>query len=138
MGTRFRKSKSISGVRVTASKSGLGMSVGGKGYRFTKKAGGGYRTTASIPGTGVSYVKDYSGSSKATAKNTTANLPPRTTAPVDPRIKRCKTAFGWFLGLGIFFMIFVPYLGIILIAIAIFFSIKKNKIAKKIAAGTST
>lgn len=60
MGLRFRKSIKMGPVRVNFSKSGVGYSVGGSGFRATKKAGGGYRTTASIPGTGISYVKDYS------------------------------------------------------------------------------
>ena len=52
MGFRFRKSFGAGSFRVNLSKSGIGYSVGGKGFRFTKKAGGGTRTTASIPGTG--------------------------------------------------------------------------------------
>ena len=64
MGFRFRKSMNLGPVRVNLSKSGVGYSVGGKGFRATKKAGGGFRTTASIPGTGISYTKDYSSASK--------------------------------------------------------------------------
>lgn len=60
MGIRFRKSIQFGPLRINLSKSGIGWSVGGKGARFTKKAGGGYRTTVGVPGTGVSYVKDYS------------------------------------------------------------------------------
>ena len=41
------------------SKSGPGFSWGGKGFRVTKKANGGFRTTAYIPGTGLSYQKDF-------------------------------------------------------------------------------
>lgn len=79
MGLRYRKSKSFGGVRVTASKSGIGFSTGVKGFRVTKKAGGGYRTTASIPGTGISYVKDYSAGSRRRRLNQqrTYHPPPR-------------------------------------------------------------
>ena len=63
MGFRFRKSFGKGPFRVNLSKSGIGYSVGGKAFRVTKKAGGGTRTTASIPGTGISYTKDH-GSSK--------------------------------------------------------------------------
>ena len=62
MGFRFRKSLNVGPFRMNFSKSGVGYSVGGKGFRFTKKAGGGYRTTSSIPGTGISFVNDPSGS----------------------------------------------------------------------------
>ena len=63
MGFRFRKSFGKGPFRVTVSKSGIGYSVGAKGLRYTKKAGGGTRTTASIPSTGISYITD-SGSKK--------------------------------------------------------------------------
>lgn len=58
MGFRFRKSIKLGPARINLSKSGVGYSVGGKGFRVTKKATGGTRTTASIPGTGFSYVKE--------------------------------------------------------------------------------
>lgn len=62
MGLRLRKSKSFGPFRVTMSKSGISTSVGVKGFRVTKLASGRVRTTASIPGTGISYVKETSGS----------------------------------------------------------------------------
>ncbi len=73
MGFRFRKSFGAGPFRVNLSKSGIGYSVGGKGFRFTKKAGGGTRTTASIPGTGISYVTD---SKKGTKKTASKAAPP--------------------------------------------------------------
>ncbi|WP_326513722.1 DUF4236 domain-containing protein [Clostridium intestinale] len=56
MGFRFRKSKNFGPFRVNVSKSGIGWSVGGKGFRHTKRADGKTQNTYSIPGTGVSYV----------------------------------------------------------------------------------
>lgn len=73
MGFRFRKSVNFGPLRVNFSKSGVGYSVGGKGFRVTKKANGGTRMTASIPGTGISYVEDFSSSSK---KKTSGSTPP--------------------------------------------------------------
>lgn len=58
MGFRFRKSISLGPLRLNFSKSGVGYSFGGKGFRVAKTATGRTRTTASIPGTGVSYVKE--------------------------------------------------------------------------------
>lgn len=55
---RYRKSKNFGPFRINLSKSGVGWSVGGKGFRYTKKANGGSRTTTSIPGSGISWVKD--------------------------------------------------------------------------------
>lgn len=63
MGFRFRKSLKAGPFRINFSNSGIGYSVGGKGLRFTKKAGGGTRTTTSIPGTGVAFSSD-SGTTK--------------------------------------------------------------------------
>ena len=57
MGLRFRKSVKAGPVRINFSKSGVGYSVGGKGFRVTKRADGKTQTTASIPGTGISYTK---------------------------------------------------------------------------------
>ncbi len=47
------------------SKSGIGWSTGFKGFRYTKKADGGTRTTNTISGTGISYVKDYPDKTKS-------------------------------------------------------------------------
>lgn len=60
MGRRYRKSIKLGPLRINLSKSGVGYSVGNKFYRVTKKANGGMRTTATLPGTGISDVKDYS------------------------------------------------------------------------------
>lgn len=67
MGFRFRKSFGAGPFRVTLSKSGIGFSAGVKGFRVTKKAGGGTRTTAGIPGTGIAYVNDSKKMKKKTA-----------------------------------------------------------------------
>ena len=67
MGFRMRKSINLGGgARLNLSKKGVGMSVGTKGFRVTAKAGGGIRTTASIPGTGISYVSEGKSSSSTT------------------------------------------------------------------------
>lgn len=69
MGFRFRKSFGSGPFRINLSKSGVGYSVGGKGFRFTKKAGGGTRTTAYIPGTGISHVTETGAGKKQTKVN---------------------------------------------------------------------
>lgn len=58
MGFRFWKSINFGPFRINFSKSGIGYSFGGKGFRVTKTATGKTRTTASIPGTGISYTKE--------------------------------------------------------------------------------
>ena len=69
MGFRVRKSVNLGGARINLSKSGVGFSVGGKGARFTKKSNGGYRSTFTLPGTGLSYVKETgSGRKRSSAK----------------------------------------------------------------------
>jgi outer membrane biosynthesis protein TonB len=65
MGFRFRKSVKMGPVRVNLSKSGVGYSVGGKGFRVTKRADGKVQTTTSIPGTGISYVDTVGGKKSA-------------------------------------------------------------------------
>ena len=56
MGFRFHKAFSlIPGVKLNMSKSGPSISVGGKGLTYNV-GGKGTRTTASIPGSGMSYT----------------------------------------------------------------------------------
>ncbi len=96
MGFRFRKSFGAGPFRVNLSKSGIGYSVGGKGFRFTKKAGGGTRTTASIPGTGISYVKDSSGNKKYSA-NPQPNDPQMAKNP-SCQVTMTELVLAWILG----------------------------------------
>lgn len=75
MGFRFRKSINLGGgFRVNLSKNGIGYSWGVKGYRATKTADGRTRQTASIPGTGISYVDEHGPNRESSG----------TAAPVDP------------------------------------------------------
>ena len=61
MGLRYRKTFKAGPLRITTSKSGISTSIGGKGARITKTASGKTRTTLSIPGSGVSYVSETGG-----------------------------------------------------------------------------
>lgn len=70
MGFRFRKSINLGGgLKVNLSKSGIGYSVGTKGFRITKSAKGGVYGTVSAPGTGMSY-RTKNLNSKVHSKNT--------------------------------------------------------------------
>ena len=61
MGFRFRKSIGNKFFRINMSKSGFGYSYGVPGARHTKMSNGRSRDTLSIPGSGISYVKESSG-----------------------------------------------------------------------------
>ncbi len=59
MGTRFRKSINLGKYfRINFSKSGVGYSMGTKGFRISKTSNGRTRTTLSVPGTGISNVTE--------------------------------------------------------------------------------
>ena len=58
MGLRFRKSINIGPLRINISKSGIGFSLGVKGFRVSRSAKGKNTATVSLPGTGLSYVQD--------------------------------------------------------------------------------
>ena len=58
MGLRFRKSFNIGPLRINISKSGIGFSLGVKGFRIGRSAKGKMTATASLPGTGLSYVQN--------------------------------------------------------------------------------
>jgi len=114
MGFRFRKSIKIGPARVNISKSGIGYSVGTKGLRVTKKAGGGIRTTASIPGTGISYVKDSGKKSTAKSTKSATNKISNTSSGNGG----CLKGFLWFLVVCIALALIREYWKIIL-AVAI-------------------
>lgn len=66
VGLQFRKSINLGGgLRINLSKSGIGFSWGTKGFRISKTAKGKVRTTASIPGTGISYTQELGGKKKS-------------------------------------------------------------------------
>jgi hypothetical protein len=55
MGFYFRKSANFGPFRVNLSKSGLGYSMGGRGFRTGRSATGRHYTRLSLPGTGIGY-----------------------------------------------------------------------------------
>jgi len=130
MGFRFRKSVNFGPFRVNFSKSGIGYSVGGKGFRATKKAGGGFRTTASIPGTGISYTKDYPSSGSAGGSTPSPDPQPDTAPPnleKPPRgdtpswLRWTMSILGWTLILLSIFLSCVEIIsGLISVALGIF------------------
>jgi hypothetical protein len=63
MGLRFRKSINLGPLRINLSKSGVGFSLGVKGFRVGRSAKGKNTATVSLPGTGLSYVQDLDGDS---------------------------------------------------------------------------
>jgi hypothetical protein len=64
MAWRFRKSLKLGSIRLNFSKSGVGYSIGGRGFRVGQDAKGRSYTAASIPGTGL-YSREYSSQGKA-------------------------------------------------------------------------
>ena len=56
MGWSFRKSVRIGPFRVNISKSGVGYSVGGKGFRTGVRSNGSVFQSIGIPGTGLRYT----------------------------------------------------------------------------------
>jgi uncharacterized protein DUF4236 len=66
MGWAFRKSFNLGPLRINASKSGIGYSVGGRGFRVGKDARGRNYRSISIPGTGI-YNRTYSAKSRNAA-----------------------------------------------------------------------
>jgi hypothetical protein len=63
MGWTWSKSVGVGPFRVNMSKSGVGFSVGGKGFRTGVNSKGRKYSTVSIPGTGIRYNSSGSGGS---------------------------------------------------------------------------
>jgi hypothetical protein len=66
MAWNFRRSLKFGPIKLNLSKSGVGYSVGGRGFRVGKDARGRSYTATSIPGTGL-YSRTYSSQAKAAA-----------------------------------------------------------------------
>jgi hypothetical protein len=69
MAWRFRKSLKLGPIRLNFSKSGVGYSIGGRGFRVGQDAKGRSYTAASIPGTGL-YSREYPSQGKAVSEDT--------------------------------------------------------------------
>jgi tetratricopeptide (TPR) repeat protein len=86
MGFSYRKSIRLApGVRMTFSKSGVGYSAGGRGYRVTKTASGRVTRTVGIPGTGLSHTKTIAGSPTRPAGRGSTPAPRSLVPPTPPR-----------------------------------------------------
>src|ERR1035437_9114110 len=78
MAWRFRKNIKLGPLRLNLSKSGVGTSIGVRGFRVGTDAKGRSYTAASIPGTGL-YSRTYSSQGRA-ASGDAAGLPGAATA----------------------------------------------------------
>jgi hypothetical protein len=107
MGFRYRKSIKVGKhARVNLSKSGVGFSVGSKGYRKTYSPNGRTRTTVSVPGTGLSYVTETSTRSSSHSSTTGASTPSSS--------QRNKVPFFQRTGVIILLLLVFPPAGILL------------------------
>jgi hypothetical protein len=70
MGWDFRRSLKLGPLKLNFSKSGMGYSVGARGFRVGQDAKGRSYTAASIPGTGL-YSRTYSSQGKTAGGNPT-------------------------------------------------------------------
>lgn len=111
MALRFRRSFKIApGVRLSVSKSGLGVSAGVRGARVGVNSRGTY-TSVSIPGTGLSDVT-YHGKGASSRKATGNAVPVVNTGEPQP-----KSRLVWVVGISIVFLFINPIVAIFVFAI---------------------
>lgn len=122
MGMRFRKSIKLGGgTKLNLSKSGVGISTGVKGFRVSKNTSGRSRVTASLPGTGLSYTKEYgssgsSGNSQSAPVHHSSSYSGGSSAPSgDGPVKKDKPPFFQRTGIIILLLIFFAPAGIYLL-----------------------
>lgn len=95
MGFRFRKSKKIlPGVRLNFSNKSVGVSLGGKRARVPVNSSGRKTYSASIPGTGISYVKTSSGKHTSGQNHSASGGGYSTPQPSSPGGKKGPSS-GW-------------------------------------------
>ena len=95
MGFRFRKSKKIlPGVRLNFSNKSVGVSLGGKHARVSVNSSGRRTYSASIPGTGISYVKTSSGKHTSGQNHSASGGSYSTPQPSSPGGKKGPSS-GW-------------------------------------------
>ena len=80
MGWGFRKSLNLGLLRINSSKSGLGYSIGGKGFRVGRDARGRSYRSLSIPGVGISN-RTYTGTTRQNVKTGYTGSP----KPIQPK-----------------------------------------------------
>ena len=82
MGFRARKSVKLGpGLRLTASKSGIGLSAGMRGARYSVHSSGRRTASVGVPGSGVGYTKSWQAGGRSGART----RPARVTAPPPPK-----------------------------------------------------
>jgi len=90
MGWRWRRSINAGGARATLSKSGVGFSYGFAGLRIGRSPSGNYWVSATIPGTGMSFIKYFD--------NQNSNL--QTSGAVSNQTTKSTTGTGTGTGTG--------------------------------------
>ncbi|MGO4205576.1 DUF4236 domain-containing protein [Rhodococcus sp. TAF43] len=115
---QFRKSKKFGPVRLSASKRGLGVSVGAGPFRVSRGADGKVRRTVRVPGTGIYDTKVIGGSI-----NKQKVTDPKVAKPAPPRKEYSSTTNG-LCSIALALMIGIPSINagfVIGIVVAAFF-----------------
>lgn len=82
MGLRFRKSIKVApGVKLNLNRNSTSVTIGTKGAHYTVNSNGKKTTSASIPGTGLSYVSTTSGKKRKLKQTKNASKTTPTTKP---------------------------------------------------------
>lgn len=97
MGVRYRQSIRLGkGARINISKSGIGLSVGGKGFRYSVHSSGRKTATFGIPKTGISYTTSTSRKKKSGASTIAtraqAQIQAQAKAQAEAQLKENKEA----------------------------------------------
>lgn len=130
MAMRFRRSMKVApGVKVNFNKKSVGVTVGGKGYHYSVNSSGKKTTSFGIPGTGVSFVNV---SSKKRQRGGGSAEPRPMSKGIYTTI--LIVAILWTIALGLPLLTIAPVVGVVIIAVGVFFvvfSVKGIKLYKK-------
>ena len=124
MAMRFRRSVKVApGVKVNLSKKNVGVTVGTEGAHYSVNTSGKKTTTVGVPGTGVSFVDVSSKKHQQGVGGTQTGSAERRPMSKGVYIALLVVAILWTIALGLPLLTISPALGVVLIAVGVFFII---------------
>lgn len=138
VGLRFRRSFKLGpGVRLNVGKRGFSTSFGRRGAQVTVGGARGLSGTVGVPGSGLSYTSRISGSARSSrraAATSTEVTPPVATISTHRVSEGKQRAKFLTTVVGLVFLVMMPWLGLIVLLVALFMPSRKQVLRRDLEA----